>query len=462
MGTGDRIPKRGLALATSVALVVAFTVAAVGVPVADATHDHERTTDGFKGYTPGGEIPRPGETYTVELYSTPAFMNEEGPIPPEAEVRVDYVMYYSTTLSHCDADDVYALGIDRGNDLPGTEYDEDMLQSLMRDGDYETGPEDDPGPITTNDDWDHRMVNWLKFPEEDDFAEPLHIHEGGQEDELIVASEDCVEMPDPGWHRTYGFLNGTIVEFHDDRDSITIDGEEYEEGDHFEIWEPSLWYPVCECTESRHVAMELDPPPGQMTRGSEGGIIHPNGTIEAPYAEVNESGWLLYPDAEVPPEDVTSEGIYFDDGFLELHGPIYYSAGHVEADGTIVTPQGERIEPEEDQSREPPTETPTETPTATPTPTEDGTADEEGTPAPTEDADGTDETDETDSTDSTDETDETDGTADDGTADEEGTPASADEPDEENLTPTPGDGPGFGPVAVLIALLAGVALTRRR
>ena len=39
-------------------------------------------------------------------------------------------------------------------------------------------------------------------------------------------------MPGPGWHRTFRYMNETVQQFHDDRDSITIDG--YQKGDHFE------------------------------------------------------------------------------------------------------------------------------------------------------------------------------------------------------------------------------------
>lgn len=440
---------RGSALATCVAVVLAMTVAPIGAGVALGTHDEDRTTQGFKTYTPGGEIPNPGESYSVELYMTPAFMDNEGPIPPEAEVRVEYIKYYSTTKSHCGAQDVYALGIDRGNDLPGTKYDEDMLQKLMQDGDYQTGPGDDPAQMTTNDDWTHRHVNWMEFPQPDDFTEPLLIHEGGQEDELIVATEECVEMPDVGWHRTFGYMNGTIEQFHDDRDSITIDGEEYEEGDHFEIWEPADWYPVCDCQESRHVAMRLDPPPGKMTRGSEGGIYHPNGTIEAPYAEVTEDGTIVYPDTEVAPDDVTAEGIYFEDGFLELTGPIYYGAGMVEEDGTIVTPQGERIEPEEDRSRDPPT--PTQTPSGT---TDDGGEGSSSTPSTTATLEPSDDDEQpTTGTATADPGPGADSSEGDSDGDDGGAAAAA-AGDNAGDTPSPGDGPGFGVAAALAAVLA--------
>lgn len=442
MGTSLRVDGR-VVLTACFVVALAVGVIALGASSAVATHEEDRTTDGFKAYTPGGEIPNEGETYSVELYMTPAHMDDEGPIPPDVEVRVEYVIYYSTTISQCDVEDTYVLGIDQGNDDPGTKTDKDMLENLKNNDDYETGPEDDPAMMTTAD-WDHRQVTYLEFPDEDDFIEPLIIHGNGREDELIVASDGCVEMPKPGWHRTFGYMNGTVTNITSDRSSVEIDGERYEEGDHFEIWEPSLWYPVCDCNVSRHVSMRLDPPPGKMTPGSEGGIYHPNGTVEAPYAEINESGYIIYDDFVVPPEDVTSSGIEFHDGFLELTGPIYYAAGHIEADGTIVTPSGDRIEPAEDESTgggtptesgagtdETPTATPTLTPTDSPTPTDVGgttatEADGEETAAPVD------------------------------------TEADGDTGGENVVTPTAADAPGPGSVVALVALLVGAETVRRR
>lgn len=294
-------------MATFVAVVVAFTLAGLAAPVADASNENDRTTDGFEGYTPGGEIPRRGGTDTVELYWTPAFVEEDDSIPTEAEVRVEFDWYYLAALSHCDADDVCALGIDRCDDLPGTEYDAGLLRRLSQENDYETGPQDDPGRMTTDDDWDYRKVDWLAFPDPDDRADPLHVHVGRQEDEPIVASDDCVEMPESGWHRTDGYLNGTVVLFHYDCEQVTVDGESYEAGELFDIREPSLRYPVYECEESRHVGTWLDPPPGATMRGAEGGLVHPDGPIEDLYVETNESGYIT-DDLGVSPTNVRSDG----------------------------------------------------------------------------------------------------------------------------------------------------------
>lgn len=436
---GSPPPREQLALVACLCLVIALTAAPMASNVAVATHDEDRTTEGFKAYTPGGEIPNPGDTMTVELYMVPAFMDEQGPIPPDVEIRIDYQGYYTTTTSHCDTQDVYALGVDRGNDDPGTNYDEDLVQSLLENGDSERGPGDDPAQMTTNDDWDHRQFTWLDLAGEDDFQPTMNLNQDGTADESILAVDSCVEMPEAGWHRTFGMLNGTIEQFHGDRDSVTIDGEEHQEGDRFQIWESSLWYPVCECEESRHVAMRLDPPPGPMTPGSEGGVYHPNGTIESPYATVDEDGNLVYGDFTVPPENVTSEGIHFHDGFLELTGPIYYAEGHVEEDGTIVTPSGERIEPDEDESPPAPTPTPTREPTATEAPGDGPTA----TPTPT----GAPDTDE--------------GTPA-GTGTDDGEHDDPPEEPDDDATPMPGDEQaGFGTVAALVALAVAALLARR-
>lgn len=85
----------------------------------------------------------------------------------------------------------------------------------------------------------------------------MKLNENGIEDETILAVDGCVEMPAAGWHRTFGMRNGTIEQFHSDRESVTIDGKKHQMGDRFQIWESSLWYPVCDCDESRHVAMRL-------------------------------------------------------------------------------------------------------------------------------------------------------------------------------------------------------------
>jgi PGF-CTERM protein len=110
------------------------------------------------------------------------------------------------------------------------------------------------------------------------------------------------------------------------------------------------------------------------------------------------------------------------------------------------------------------TPTPTATATATPTPDDggdDGTDGGAATPTPTATAtltpDGGD--------DGNDDTDGSDGNSDDGSgadgagSNDDGAAGSSDEIDG---TPTPGDGPGFGAVAALAALLGSALLARRR
>lgn len=428
-------PDSASSTATVVAtvLVVAATVV-VGLGAVSATHEQAETTDGFKPYTGNGSIPQPGNTYDVELYNVPAHSDFQGPIPPKVEFRVDYIKYYSATISSCEVSDVRTGGVDRGNDNPGTHTDEDLVPKLFDNGEYNASKGLAPGKVTTTD-WDHREMTWLRFaPDGAAFTEEFHMHRNGTQDEGILAVDDCITMPSKsGWYRTWVFFNGTIEKIHGSDDQVTVQGETYKEGDYIEGWEPSLWYPVCDCSESRHVPMKLGVPPGEMTPGQDGGIVHPNGTIEAPAGKVKEDGTIVFGDESLPPENVTSEGLRLPDGFLELTGPIIFGEGRIKADGTIVTPSGKEYPPA-DQSESPATATPTPVGTeeAGPTATDSGPA----------------ETESNDDSENVASTEQATGTA----TDDGGTGPN---------TPTPGNGAGFGPLAGLLALLASVLALRR-
>ena len=99
------------------------------------------------------------------------------------------------------------------------------------------------------------------------------------------------------------------------------------------------------------------------------------------------------------------------------------------------------------------------TPTATPTPTDsEGDDTPTETPEPTEDPDETETPDpDTDTPEPTEDPSEGDDTP---VATTEG--GTGGDGGDANATPTPGDGPGFGPVAALLALLAGALLAARR
>lgn len=428
----DSASSTAAVLVTLLVVVSAVTVA-VGFGAVSATHQNAETTDGFKPYTGDGSIPQPDTTYDVKLFNVPAYSDHDGPIPPKVEFRVDRVEYYSATISTCDVPDVETGGVDRGNDDPGTSTDEDLVPNLYDNGDYETTPEDDPGPVTDTD-WEHRQVTWLEFAPEDAFStDPFYLHTDGVADETILAVRDCITMPDvEGWYRTWVFFNGTIKEIHGD-DQATVQGETYEEGDYIEGWEPSLWYPVCDCNQSRHVPMRIGVPPGEMTPGQDGGIIHPNGTIEAPSGTVQEDGTIVFEDESLPPENVTAEGLQLADGFLELTGPIIFGEGRIDADGTIVTPGGTEYPPA-DQDESP------ATPTPTPVGTDDG--------GPTETDAGPVETDSNDDP----------GNA---ASTKESTGTSTDAGQTGPSTPTQGSGAGFGTFAALLALLASFLALRR-
>lgn len=411
----------------------------LGTAAVGATHEEPRTTNGFKVYTPGGEIPTPGERdLTAEMYMVPAYADHEGPIPPHVEFRVDFIKFYTAAFSNCEVQDARTGGIDRGNNDSGTHTDKSLVQNLYGHGNYTTTAESDPGMVT-NTDWNRRSVVWLQFPPEDALYQPLYMHEGGVQDEGILAVEDCIDMPgNAGWYRDWVYVNGTISKIRGEDDTVTVQGETYEEGDYFEGWEPSPWYPVCDCNRTWHVAMKLDElPPGKTVRSPRGTVVYPNGSVEIPSVNVQQDGTLVYDGPEgrftMPPENVTSEGVHFPDGFVEFQGGIIWLAnGHIFPNGTIVTSDGSRIPPADQQMGG------EVTPTAGGTATGTATAAPVGTPTPTA------------------------GTPVTPAAGAAAAAAGNTQTATENgpTTPSSGAGPGFGGVVAVLALLVTVLAAR--
>ena len=143
---------------------------------------------------------------------------------------------------------------------------------------------------------------------------------------------------------------------------------------------------------------------------------------------------------------------------LELHSNYLYVCecdSEEEAREQLGAPPNEQDDETQDESTPTPTATPEDEPqdepTPTPTETPDDEVEDETTPTPTEvddvdDEDGDDGGDET--SDGDDGVDQQDDETQDG--------------GDEVLTPTPGDGPGFGPLAAMLALLTVALAVRRR
>lgn len=264
-------------IASVVVVVLCIVLAVTGAVTVIATHEDDRTTDGYKAFTADGDIPKPGETYPAELYMAPAYADHDGPVPPKLEFHVDYVVFYDARdASSCSESEVRTAGIDRGNNDSGTTVDEDLLPSLWEFGDYETGPENDPGPVADNG-YEYRHATFAQLAPEDALAsDPVYINTHGIQDEGVLAVEDCVTMPDKsGWYRNWLYVNGSVEEIHGEDDEVTVQGETYSEGDYIEGWQPSKWYPVCQCDNMVEVEETLGPPPGEAIEGPEGGTVTP-------------------------------------------------------------------------------------------------------------------------------------------------------------------------------------------
>jgi len=259
-----------------------LTAAMVGL----ATHENEETTDGYKTYTGEGEIPTPGSTYSAELYMAPKYADHAGPVPEILEFHVDYVMFYDARdAGDCSEETVRVAGLDRGNNRSGTATDEDLLPSLWELGFYETTAEDDPGQVADNG-YDYRQVVYVQLAPEDSFSsEPVYINENGVQDEGILAVEECIVMPNrDGWYRNWLFVNGTVEKIHGEQDSVTVDNRTYRKGDYIEGWEPSRWYPICECEDMSEVEATIGPPPGESIEGPNGERLTPTPSGDSPTA----------------------------------------------------------------------------------------------------------------------------------------------------------------------------------
>ncbi|MBO4247079.1 choice-of-anchor D domain-containing protein [Halomicrobium sp. IBSBa] len=145
----------------------------------------------------------------------------------------------------------------------------------------------------------------------------------------------------------------------------------------------------------------------------------------------------------------------FDNGQLTIetaHG----TTKTIAIEATVTKRDDGRDPDDEDDDDDDPTDTPTDTPD---TDTPDDTPDTD-TPDDTPDTDTPDDTPDTDTPDDTPDTDTPDDTPDTDTPDD--TPDDGDDGDDDDDDTTQGDGPGFTPVMVLVALVATLAILRRR
>lgn len=131
------------------------------------------------------------------------------------------------TLGNCGPADTEVAGIDRGNDDPGTEIDDDIRDNIE-------------GQPVSNED---RIVVDFIDPE-DPVGEPVNLN---VTDEFVSHVRDCRGNPDEaGWYQLSGTINGS-----------TYDGgyEEYNTTSHY--------FYVCTCASYDEATERLGPPPSQ-------------------------------------------------------------------------------------------------------------------------------------------------------------------------------------------------------
>lgn len=130
-------------------------------------------------------------------------------------------------FSECKTEDTAGFGIDRGNDDPGTETNENLL-------DHRKDSSFNPNSIV------------VEFFDDDDIAgNSVSIN---AEDQIIAVQTTCYTMPsEPGWYQIFGKLNGTGYN-----------------GNQFEVSLNSHYFYICDCASAQEARQQLGPPPSEQ------------------------------------------------------------------------------------------------------------------------------------------------------------------------------------------------------
>lgn len=140
--------------------------------------------------------------------------------------RIDFYMIRTgaADFSACNPDDIAALGIDRGGNLSGAKYDEDLVEHMK------------------NYDIDEERVTIEIYDEEDLGGESTYLNAA---DQTIAKSYGCVSNPDDaGWYQFVGYVNGTNYD-----------------GEYDEVTLYSHYFWICDCANESEARERLGPPP---------------------------------------------------------------------------------------------------------------------------------------------------------------------------------------------------------
>ena len=244
---------------SAVLLSIALTVSIVGVvalaPVAADSHTKDEAPQmdeeaNFRISAVSQSDHYPGDQNEGEgsmRYSASgadAFTEQDA----EEGLYIDYIIIDADWIdySECTTENTAAFGIDRGDDDEGTEYDEDLVQKQK-----EANFRDDG--ITVE------FYNW-----EDLGGDPPYM---APEDAIVAqqgegsAGGPCMTMTsEPGWYRIDGFLNGTVAD--------NGQGEQpSEDAEQVGVRTKSTYFYVCECDSDEEAREQLGPPPNEEGSG---------------------------------------------------------------------------------------------------------------------------------------------------------------------------------------------------
>lgn len=181
------------------------------------------------------------------------------------------VAYDAGAFDQCATGNLSTFGVDRGNDDPGRETDERLLEYV------EASTYNEQYVV-----YDFYEGDELAAPED----APLELAAG---DQIVLTATDCIRNPDAAdWYRTWGSVNGTT-----------------EAGNYGASQLNSHYFYICDCENRSEAEATLGPPPSASDR-----TATPTGTATATPDET--------PDETPTPEPTPTAG---DEGPVPVDPP---------------------------------------------------------------------------------------------------------------------------------------------
>lgn len=225
-------------LAAAFGLVLSATL--IGVPVGSVAANHEVTAN-FTVVPIADYDHKPG----IDDASYLSFTVGD---PTGGREGFEYLAYSvlewdAGTLGHCGPSNIQKAGIDRGDDAPGTQTDESVIDNI------------EGQPVSNQD----RMVVDFDDPGGSFGEEPVHLN---VTDQFITHMSDCRGNPDqPGWYQITGTVNGTTWS-----------------GRSAEYTTTSHYFYICNCKSYDEAEKKLGLPPSRQGESTRTGSPTPTAT----------------------------------------------------------------------------------------------------------------------------------------------------------------------------------------